>query len=445
MTRDVTTTSAAHSGAPARTGLAALVPAGVRLEDDAFASRHRVLWWLLLAHLPVLATLGVLRHQQGPLLWVQLAVVVVLAVVARTVRSQVGRASAVALGLMVCADVLVHVGGGLTDLHIWFYVVLVMVSLYQTWVPFLLAAAFVAVHHIAMSLLMPMSVFSTPQAQQHPIEFSLLHAGFLVAEAVFLAYGWKFTEDADRRRLAEQQAGADRQAAQHRAEQALADERAEQAEQAAHELADRQARAERLRSRVAGLQESADRVSTGVSAVDAVMDALQSAIAEIASSASHASSTAHEADERSQSSAVAVGRLSATMSTIEQMATTISAIASQTNLLALNATIEAARAGEAGKGFAVVASEVKELAHETERATGQIRSVVDSVRADVQDAATSLDQIRQVIEGVVDAQTTIAAAVEEQSAATDDARRSIAGAAREAAEISASLRTVVAD
>jgi len=85
----------------------------------------------------------------------------------RLLRSQAARASAVSLGLMVGADVLVHAGGGLTDLHIWFYALLALVALYQLWTPFLLAVAFVAVHHIAMSLWMPMSVFSTPQAQAH--------------------------------------------------------------------------------------------------------------------------------------------------------------------------------------------------------------------------------------------------------------------------------------
>ena len=64
---------------------------------------------------------------------------------------------------------LVIIGGGLSDLHIWFYALLVMVALYQLWTPFLLAVAFVAVHHIGMSLTMPEMVFSTPQALQHPI------------------------------------------------------------------------------------------------------------------------------------------------------------------------------------------------------------------------------------------------------------------------------------
>ena len=106
--------------------------------------------------------------------------------------------------------------------------------------PFLLAVAFVAVHHAAMSLWMPMSVFSTPQAQMHPILFSLLHAAFLLLEATFLAYGWKFTEDADRARRAESAPGRAAALAQAQAQAELAAERAAAAEEAAAALAQRE-------------------------------------------------------------------------------------------------------------------------------------------------------------------------------------------------------------
>ena len=105
----------------------------------------------LLAHLPVLTGLGLLLHSGGVLLWGQLGVMAGLAVVGRVASSQVGRASATGLGLMVGADVLVHVGGGLTDLHIWFYALLALVALYQNWTPFLIAVGFVAVKYLPAS------------------------------------------------------------------------------------------------------------------------------------------------------------------------------------------------------------------------------------------------------------------------------------------------------
>ena len=162
MSGTVTTSGngALHSASP--TGFWAAVPRGVRLDEQAFRSRHRIISAVLLVHPPVLAAIGVVRGEGGLLLWGQLAVVVAAFVVGQVGRNQVLRASAVSLGLMISADVLLHVGGGLTDLHIWFYAVLALVALYQAWTPFLLAVAFVAVHHAAMSLLMPASVNFQP-------------------------------------------------------------------------------------------------------------------------------------------------------------------------------------------------------------------------------------------------------------------------------------------
>src|SRR3954452_8597133 len=121
---------------------------------------------------------------------------------------------------------LLHVGGGLTDLHIWFYALTALVALYQMWTPFLLAVVFVAVHHLSMSAWMPSMIFSTPLALKYPFVFALLHAVFLLAEAFFLAYAWKFTEQADRARRAEQRRAEEQQDAQTYAVQALAAARA---------------------------------------------------------------------------------------------------------------------------------------------------------------------------------------------------------------------------
>src|SRR4029453_8335354 len=94
----------------------------------------------------------------------------------------------------------------------------------------------------------------------------------------------------------------------------------------------------------------------------------------------------------------------------------ITAIAEQTNLLALNATIEAARAGEMGKGFAVAASGVKALAQETARATEDISQRVQAIQGDPGGAVLAIEEISQVIARISDFQTTIASAVEEQTA-----------------------------
>jgi methyl-accepting chemotaxis protein len=420
------------------------IPRGARLTEAAFRSRHRLLSWVLAFHLPVLPLLAqVLAHvHHMGWLWTELAGIAAALLLSRTLRSQAGRATAVALGLMLGAGALVHVGGGLTDLHIWFYVVLALVALYQMWTPFLAAVAFVAVHHVGMSLWMPTMIFSTPEAQAHPILFSVLHAVFLLVEATFLAYGWKFTEDADRARRRQEQAAAARRLEQEAAEQALTVERARAAESEAERLRAEEARGVRLQQRLVSLQGAGTRLDQNVGTATEVMEALRVAIAEITAAASRAASTAQAADAQSRTSAATVARLTTTMAEIDQIAGSISSIADQTNLLALNATIESARAGEAGRGFAVVAGEVKDLALETAQATERIRGVVTSVRDDVGATGAALDAIQSVIQGVVDAQTTIASAVEEQSASTAQAQDALCGAAREAAQMARDLHQV---
>ena len=122
----------------------------------------------------------------------------------------------------------------------------------------------------------------------------------------------------------------------------------------------------------------------------------------------------------------------------------ISSIAEQTNLLALNATIEAARAGEVGKGFAVVANEVKELAQETARATEDIARRVEAIQADTAGAIGAIEEVSSVIGRINDYQTTIASAVEEQTATTAEMDRNVTEASTGSDNIATSISGVAA-
>ncbi|WP_243059558.1 methyl-accepting chemotaxis protein [Nocardioides sp. SR21] len=174
---------------------------------------------------------------------------------------------------------------------------------------------------------------------------------------------------------------------------------------------------------------SASDVSSNVGTVASGSEQMQSAIREIAQSANAAAQVAGNAVGVAASTTETVGKLGASSQEIASVVKVITSIAEQTNLLALNATIEAARAGEAGKGFAVVAGEVKELAQETARATEDIARRVEMIQADTNGAVEAIGQISAVIAEINDFQMTIASAVEEQTATTNEMNRNVLEAA----------------
>ena len=197
------------------------------------------------------------------------------------------------------------------------------------------------------------------------------------------------------------------------------------------------ARAERVSA-------AAAEVSSNVQTVAAGSEEMGVSIQSIAQSASDAAVVATDAVTTAAETSQTVERLGSSSREIGEVVKVITAIAQQTNLLALNATIEAARAGEAGKGFAVVAGEVKELAKETARATDDIARRVEAIQADSAQASTSIAHIAEVIGRIDDLQTSIASAVEEQTAATNEIARSVSEAADGSEQISRDVVEVVA-
>jgi methyl-accepting chemotaxis protein len=184
---------------------------------------------------------------------------------------------------------------------------------------------------------------------------------------------------------------------------------------------------------------AAEQTSANVQTVSSGTEELSSSIEEIGRQVVTSAEIARKAVEDAGATDATMQGLADNAARISVVVDLIQTIASQTNLLALNATIEAARAGEAGRGFAVVASEVKSLASQTAKATEEIRSQIASMQSVTTSAVGAIQGIGRIIGEINDVTTTIAAAVEEQGAATREIARNIQHAAGGTSEVSSNI------
>jgi methyl-accepting chemotaxis protein len=185
-----------------------------------------------------------------------------------------------------------------------------------------------------------------------------------------------------------------------------------------------------------------DQVNRNLQTVATGAEEMSSTIADIAKNATESARISGEAVKTAETTNATISKLGVSSAEIGQVIKVITSIAQQTNLLALNATIEAARAGEAGKGFAVVANEVKELAKQTAKATEDISQKIAAIQADTKGAVDAIATIGAVINQISDISGTIATAVEEQSATTNEMSRNVTEAAKGSTEITQNIAGV---
>jgi methyl-accepting chemotaxis protein len=190
------------------------------------------------------------------------------------------------------------------------------------------------------------------------------------------------------------------------------------------------------------VSKAAEAVSQNLQTVATGAEEMSASIKEIAKNATEAAKVATSAVRVAETTTATVSKLGESSTEIGQVIKVITSIAQQTNLLALNATIEAARAGEAGKGFAVVANEVKELAKETAKATEDISSRIEAIQTDTKAAVEAIASISGVINQINDISSTIATAVEEQNATTNEMSRNVSEAAHGSGEITSNIHGV---
>jgi methyl-accepting chemotaxis protein len=190
------------------------------------------------------------------------------------------------------------------------------------------------------------------------------------------------------------------------------------------------------------VMEAAEQASGNVEAVAAAAEEMATSVGEIGRQVQDSARIAGTAVDQARKTDDRINHLSQAASRIGDVVNLITTIAEQTNLLALNATIEAARAGEAGRGFAVVAQEVKQLASQTAKATSEIGAQIAGMQNATQDAVVAIKEIVGTIAQVSEIASAIAAAIEQQGAATQEIARNVQQAARGTEQVSSNITGV---
>jgi methyl-accepting chemotaxis protein len=202
------------------------------------------------------------------------------------------------------------------------------------------------------------------------------------------------------------------------------------------------ATAEETSRQATAVAAASEQASSNVQTVASAAEELSASVEEIGRQMSESTKIAGDAVSQAGRSGELVRALSEAAQRIGAVVNLINEIASQTNLLALNATIEAARAGEAGKGFAVVASEVKSLANQTAKATEEISAQIGSIQQATGETVKAIGDISGIIARINEITTAVAAAVQEQGAATQEIARNVQQAAQGTQDVSTNIVSV---
>jgi methyl-accepting chemotaxis protein len=187
---------------------------------------------------------------------------------------------------------------------------------------------------------------------------------------------------------------------------------------------------------------ASQQATANVQTVASAAEELSASISEITRQVEKSTTVARNAVEEAERASSTVQVLSDAAQKVGQVVSLINDIAAQTNLLALNATIEAARAGEAGKGFAVVANEVKSLANQTAKATEEISGQITAIQGAIGASVEAIQRVGETIKEVDHISTTIASAVEEQGAATQEIARNVQEASSGTQQVSSNIAGV---
>lgn len=353
------------------------------------------------------------------------------------------------------------------DMHMYFFAALALTAVFCNWRVVLVFSAIVAVHHLVLNFTFPAWVF--PEGAN--FARVVLHALIVVVQTVAMIWLVSVIEKAiqsatdaleeahaakdDAGRMAEELRQADQKASKDRAvrREQLASSFDSDVNSAVKSLLAAMEQAERAVADAMELNRQTESISSSAASASQVMGenvrTVAAASEELASSATEIgrriadlTQIAQEASDASKQTSEKGRSLSDNSKRIEEVIGLIADIAEQTNLLALNATIEAARAGESGKGFAVVANEVKGLATQTAQATEDVRKEVTAIVEAIGEVASALDAVDEKNMAMSKIFTSVASAVEQQMAATQEIARNTQEAAVGTDELGQSVEAV---
>jgi signal transduction histidine kinase len=172
-----------------------MLPQGRSLPEEDWQKRHRVIQGLLWFHVPAIIVFALVRDYTLLHGMADSSIVAGAALIAGwTGGSRRVRMAAATFGLVASSAVLVHLSGGSIEMHFHFFVMIGVITMYHDWFPFLLAIAFVALHHGVMGVIAPAGVYNHPAAQANPWKWAGIHAFFVLCASVASLVSWRMTE-----------------------------------------------------------------------------------------------------------------------------------------------------------------------------------------------------------------------------------------------------------